>query len=67
MRMNRMRTYSVIVVTRENERLGYLINAETAEEAKRKAIGKVGMCGIRAPYREIVVYTSEQVWAAMGN
>ena len=67
MRMNRMRTFSVIITTREHERYGYLINAESGEEAKRKAVAKIGFYGLKAPFREIVVYTDEQIWKAMGK
>lgn len=60
-----MKTYSVIIITRELEKYGYLINAESAEVAKRKAICKCGFYGIKAPFREVVVYATENFWAAM--
>jgi len=61
-----MTTYSVIITTRDLEKYGYLINAEDAETAKRKAISRLcHLYGLKAPYREVIVYKTDKPWLAM--
>lgn len=61
-----MITYSVIIITRNLEKYGYLINAEDEETAKRKAISRLyHLYGMKVPYREVIVYNTDNVQAAM--
>ena len=57
-----MTTYSVIIVTRALEKYGYLVNAENAETAKKKALDRLyNHIGMMIPCKKVTVHKTENL------
>lgn len=62
-----MTIYRVTIITRDLEKYTYLIEAEDAESAKKKALGKLyNLYEAEVPYKTLVAENIEDLWAPMG-
>jgi hypothetical protein len=66
-REQNMTTYSVTILTRALEKHTYLINAGSAESAKKKALDKLySHIGMMVPCKKVTVSKIEDLWVPMG-